>query len=64
MEIFINPGNINGKFLTSMEEIERLTGLNFLEKLPDQIYNEVEALTAQRYGRIRTRKEYFNCPGM
>jgi hypothetical protein len=29
-----------------VDEIERLTGLNFLEKLPDQIENEVEALTS------------------
>lgn len=42
--------NLTGRniseFLTSVDEIERLTGLNFLEKLPDHIENEVEALIA------------------
>lgn len=49
---FILPNeNLSGRnineFLTSVDEIERLTGLNFLKKLPDQIENEVEALTAK-----------------
>ena len=34
------------EFLTSVDEIERLTGLDFLGKLPDQVENEIESLTA------------------
>ena len=34
------------EFLTSVDEIERLNGLDFLEKLPDQIENEIEASIA------------------
>jgi endonuclease G len=37
-------GRHYSEFLTSVDEIERLTGLNFLEKLPDQIENKIEAL--------------------
>jgi len=42
------PGifHIDSEFLTSVDKIARLTGLNFLEKLPDQIENEVESLIA------------------
>lgn len=39
-------GRPYSEFLTFVDETERLTGLNFLEKLPDQIENEIEALIA------------------
>jgi len=32
-----------GKFLTSVDEIERQTGLDFLHELPDDVENRVEA---------------------
>ncbi len=37
--------HIDSEFLTYVEKIERLTGFNFMEKLPDQVENEVESLT-------------------
>ncbi len=50
---FILPNeNLTGRnvseFLTSVDEIERLTGLNLLEKLSDQIENEVESIIATK----------------
>jgi len=48
---FLIPNeNLTGReyseFLTSVDEIERLTGLDFLRNLPDQVESQVESKVA------------------
>ncbi len=39
-------GRYYSEFITSLDEIEKLTGLDFLKKLPDLIVNDIKALIA------------------
>lgn len=50
---FIIPQTVSGneqpsQFLTSIDEIEKETGLNFFADLPDDVENRVESETATR----------------
>jgi endonuclease G len=53
MLAFIMPQSVTGnempeQFLTSVDEVERETGLDFFSELPDDIENKIEAETAKR----------------
>jgi len=55
---FIMPQKVKGneplvKYVSSIDEVERQTGFDFLSKLPDDIENKVESSTSKKGWRLK-----------